>query len=1024
MPPIISTAWVSISPLDAAFGTKARAIVNAALKGINPNVPLTVNQKMFDTSLAAAAAKLASFDAASGQVKLNVDNTGALMSVAATRAAVEGLLNRAGAIPVSLDDSAALAKISALRFALTKLHGQTSLTESVNVDALAAQFYKLEHQTSALEAAMSHVPLNIDAEQALGRLTDLFAETEKLKTDLATMRAEVSDAGAEATLAALQVKANALSKSIMLAPADSDLTGYEAQLLAIQAALAKVGDTTQNVKIVSGNLFTTLGNLGTTSVPLFGGALSKLVPGLESANGGVLKLTSHLVAQATGWHLLAEAVIETVAVWGPATIAVAAFGAAAAPTVKQIYQQLANMNTAAKATGQQFQALAMKGESLTAAVKPSVMEAFGIALYTVQRDSGKLGPVLASLGAGFDQLGARLSVAISSASGGLFKQGAADALELMNAIGELGSILGTLMKAVPGYAEVLLGFGTSVLHVAGVVVAGIEPILAAFLKLHGAILYGGLTGSAVAFVFSKFVSGAGAAALGVANMAEKILGSESKIAKGAGAAYVALDDMAAGPVIAGVGLLAGAIAAVVLFLRSGSSQAKEFNANIQSLISGASLSSLQTTLTTGYSQSLAKVSAATAQLSAAEKAANAPMVSNAANAMKLGENMRGAGNAIYRAASALANYQSGTQQIQTQQAAFNANLAEVAKTLGVSMPQALAVLEGAQVTSAQMTQKSASNTAELNVEALGYVATMRVMTAGTGTLNQALNALNITQSSQVTDAQKLASAYQGFFSILTGGETAFVTFEQGQRTLQAALKAIPGYSKLSGAALSGLGVAALTARSDFDQQITAAVQLYSNLQNLATASGNSTAAQTALSRAGKDLVAQLLPMAKGSQEATAMVFSLAQAVGFQGVDSFSALTRWLGHTQHASSDLNAQQAILTVSTANLTKDAQALAGALAQTVTAGEAAAIAKTVNLQGAMDNLAAAVVSAHGKVNATAVDLAGKMYEALIRSGDGADAARASVDAFLKRLGATPGMVATVNAALAKLPNGLVRH
>jgi len=187
---------------------------------------------------------------------------------------------------------------------------------------------------------------------------------------------------------------------------------------------------------------------------------------------------------------------------------------------------------------------------------------------------------------------------------------------------------------------------------------------------------------------------------------------------------------------------------------------------------------------------------------------------------------------------------------------------------------------------------------------------------------------------------------------------------------------------------------------------------------MATASGNTATAQTALAKAGKDLVAQLLPMAAGSQEATAEVSALAQIVGGPSTDSFQALAKWVGNTKGAESDLNNQQAILTLSTANLTAAAKNLSAAVGSEVTSAEAQAIAQTVNLSGVTLSLAKAFSNSQGAASSAVITYAGSFYESLIKAGTGAVTAQQDVDSFLTQLGATSGVVAKVNAALASLP------
>jgi hypothetical protein len=722
---------------------------------------------------------------------------------------------------------------------------------------------------------------------------------------------------------------------------------------------------------------------------------------------------------------MTEAVVETLAVWGPAAIAATAFGLAAEPAVMEVVTQLRNMNTASAATGQSFASLATEGQSVTDAVRPTVLEAFGVGLNTIQSSSGTLAPVLSKLGGAFDQLAAKASVALSSNSGGtFFQQASDDLLKLVDSFTAVGSIIGTLAKAVPGYAEVLLNFGDAGLHAGADIVAGIEPVLAVFLKLHGAILYGGLAGTAGAKIFSGLVSGATSAAGAVANLSAKLLGDESSITVGAGKAVVALEDMGTGPVL-GVGLLVGALAAVVLYMKASKTAADDFNDSLEKTVQNAPVAALPQALSSALAQANQKVAASQDQLATATANLNGTgQAALATGTARLGQ-IRDEQRALAGDTQAQQQYASGQQQLSQQAKNLNLNLGALAGTFGTNIPGALALASGAQVTSNQLLGQGADNWATLQAQVAGYVAELRVMTPGVGALNQALNVLTVTQAQQVTDAQKVAQAYSQWIGIVTGGDSAFAGFEESLSTLSdemaqgsaAGVKLTTTSGKLTeqqallGTSLNGTSTSALAARQAFDSQISSATTLYGNLQTLAAASGNTAQAQSELGKSGKDLVAQMLPLAAGSKEATAEVFALAQIAGFTGVDSFTALSKWVGNTKGAESDLNTEQAKLTESTASLTQAAKDLSAAMQNDVTQGEAAAITKATGLTGIQGQLATAVENANGKVTTAAQNLAGQYYQALIKSGASATTAKGDVDAFLQELGATQGVVAQVN-------------
>jgi len=1076
---LIGDAYIVIRPQTDGFATQARAAIQRDLAAIRPTVDIRPVVSPADVAAARAGLKRAfgpqSISAFLDPASLAKIDAAIAAQAAAARTAFQGMHT-----DFSVGTKVSPADLEASRAALQAFLDRNLLTARVTAKLDPAALAKanaaiaswaagirpadipvkvdpasLARAQAALDAALhgTDVPVSVNIAPARTALSDLSARASVLGTQLQNLRASVSDTGALAKITALQVRADALDAALAKAGSDANLAPFESRLLGIQAAfegltaVQKVNEAETNRQAGiwetfglkgAGSLIhiTDLLNASIPPMQLFGGAIGMMYTGVLNLASGITgfsglanrqlpTVASHLLDVATSGHLTAEAAIELIAVWGPAAVAITAFAAAATPAVMQVTKQLTDMYVVSKATGQQWQSLATQGQSVTAAVKPTVMEAFGIALYAVQNHSSQLSSAMHTLGQDIDQMAAKAAVAFDRSSGQFFQTGVRDANALMVSFENLGSIIGTLMKAVPGYAEVLLGFGNDILGVAANVTKAVEPILASLLKLHGALLYGGLAGTAASWVFPKIVDAAANAALGVGLAAEKILGSESKIVSGATSLGGALQGLSAGPIVAGVGLVVGAFAALYMYLKVSQGAADNFNKTIQQTVQNSSLGKLQATLTSGIQQTTVRYTAALKQVQAAQD--------NVASGMgNMQFRLTGMSTTVQAATQAAGSYKAGLTQLTNEQKNVNNNLTQLAQQFGVSIPGALALANTAQITSNQLTASGAANYDTMAAQMHGAVAELNVMTAGTGTMNQALNALTVTQSGQVQSAQKLAQAYSSWIGIVTSGQSAFITFEQGQQTLASVMKqGDASGAKLSvtvgklkeqyplvGAAMNGLSPAALGVQQAFLQQIQSATTLYGNLQTMATVSGNTAAAQTSLARAGKDLVAQLLPMAAGSQEATADVYALAQMVGYTGVDSFKSLAQWLGNTKGAASDLNKQQAELTLSSANLTAAARDLSAAIGAEVTSAEAQAIAQTQNLSGKTLALAKAFSDSQGAASASVTTLAGQYYEALIQAGTGATTAKNDVDAFLTQLGATGGVVAQVNAALASLP------
>lgn len=291
-----------------------------------------------------------------------------------------------------------------------------------------------------------------------------------------------------------------------------------------------------------------------------------------------------------------------------------------------------------------------------------------------------------------------------------------------------------------------------------------------------------------------------------------------------------------------------------------------------------------------------------------------------------------------------------------------------------------------------------------------------------------LDTLNIASGTTLKNIQALTQAESGWITMITSGDSSFTAFEQGFKNLSDAMgktgtsgaQVTVTIGKLSekftalGATMSGTSASSLAVRQAFDQQLGAGVTLFGNLQTLAAASGNTGKSMSDLAQAGKGIVAQLLPFAAGSKEATAQVSALAQLMGGPATDNFQTLAKWVGNTKGAEQELNKAQADLTISASNLTTAEKNLGNTLETAITQAQAAAISKTISLTTVTTNLATAVDGAHGKVNSAAVSMSGAYLTALEKTGIGTQNAAQYLNAYLKQLGLGPGAIAAIDAQL----------
>ena len=294
---------------------------------------------------------------------------------------------------------------------------------------------------------------------------------------------------------------------------------------------------------------------------------------------------------------------------------------------------------------------------------------------------------------------------------------------------------------------------------------------------------------------------------------------------------------------------------------------------------------------------------------------------------------------------------------------------------------------------------------------------------------------------QNSKIQQLTQSYTTFLGVVTGGESAFVTAEQGLQGLStaesgaaASLKVTNGVTAIQTKAASDLGTASLSATTKIGGLSQASLQLTSTYQQAITNGGNlinSLLTQSAaagmgargynlVSGAAKDYLQQLLPVAQHSQLATAELYALAQVAGYQGADSFQALSKWIGNTSNAGADLQNKVTALTVASAGLTADVNNLANAISGNLNQAMAAAITQAHGGQQAFNTFANAAVHAHGTTDGMTSAATGLARELIAATGD-TNSAHRMFDTFSISLGLSRGQADSLWSAVEKTAGGL---
>ncbi len=471
---LIGEAYIVVYPQTDTFAAQTEAGVKKGLAALKP----TVNVKPTLDKTATAAVK-AELGALAGDV-----NVGA------------GL------------DAQAIAKLKAQLDAVLK-NQKLDVDPELNAQDLASLKTKLD---AALKDTTAKV--NLDDAAADSALEELADRAGDLRIQLSNLKADVNDSAALAKIAALEVQATKLSRSLTIAPDTADLAPFEAQLLSLVAGYDKVqaAQEAEDAELEKQNgLWGSLGlsgpgalihitdilNASLPAVKLFDGAIGDLY---KTLSGNELPtFADHLVNVATSAHLTVEAAVEFIAIWGPALLGLTAFSAAAIPALVDIGTQLRNIEVVAHGTGAEFQNLNTQQSKLALAVKPEVMQLFGEYLLAAGQNGDHLATVLKAVGDVLDDFGAKIDQALASQGASNFLDKAASDIQGLGvAFTQVGRIIGDFLQDVPGYAEILLKLGDAALTAGANIVGAINPAIKVFLALHGAVLYIGLATTALA----------------------------------------------------------------------------------------------------------------------------------------------------------------------------------------------------------------------------------------------------------------------------------------------------------------------------------------------------------------------------------------------------------------------------------------------------------------------------------------------------------------------------------------------
>src|ERR1039457_2521310 len=909
------------------------AAQSEADKGIKVPVSYDLNTSGLTASLNAQKTVLKSAGATTVPVTYAVDTAGSIAALNSQKAA----LKVAGAtqIPVTygVNTSAlsasllAAQKTAAVRNAMTIPVnfnvGTTAL--SAKLADVTAKIAQVQARMDRLNAVVARPQISPEMQKAYAELDDLTARLDVLGRKQYTAKIEADTAAATARIAEL----NALLDRLEARDTEVRVKA-SADLLAAQAALARLTLQLADVQAEAdktGAKFTVLQGIlaGTTSAITGTGNGWGLLTRQITLFGGALASTGvHLLTSVAVWHVLVDWVIEFAAVLIPATLALGAFGVAAAGTVEAIANHLKAINTVATATGQSIAPLTGQFQNLQNAVKPQVYQLYGDALTIISGKSGALTKVVTATGSALDQLGARFTVAVTSGNGfgGIMASGAQDVLKLGTVIGNLGGTLGNLLKAMPGYAEIFLNLWVAFSRGLEVLTAVTIPILNVGLALHGLIIYAGLAVTGIMLLASPLKSLVIWAGTGIITMvrlgAAMIALAASGDVLGAAMLFV---NATGGPVVGALAPVA-ALPVLVFWMASTKSATVQLPDSLDKTIQQAPTVSAAIAAMAVAHKTLAQT------LTAAEVALNGSILTttrdgSAAHQMvvatqeqtgvteygitgynRYGVAIYGVTAAYQHASQAVADAKAGLQKFSAEQATSATRLNYLSKTYG-STTTALEMLNAAGITGAQWQNASASEWEQIKAAVASTALAYSDMSIQSGILGNATAVLLQQTSDQYKAMQNVNSAWDTFIGNVTKSQGSFDTFALGMVTLRQnftkaneaasstthTLGGIKVASSLAGAAMDGLSQASLTLNQAFGTQVTNATAMIDTWRTAGIANNLFT-------RGVKDTIAPLTHYARGSTQATAQLVALAEEAGYNGPASMKALVKWLGNTSN------------------------------------------------------------------------------------------------------------------------------
>lgn len=744
----------------------------------------------------------------------------------------------------------------------------------------------------------------------------------------------------------------------------TSLKSFLTPLVTTASNLTSVG---RYVNMVNNNMSAFTATLGAAIGSSGGGGGGKGILGFLIASGnagnglrgwgGILTATLGGIAL---WHVALDGAIEALIIVGTSAAAAAVGIAAMAPAAHNVYDGMNSLYEVSVALNKTIYPLSGNFNALTKSLAPQVVGDFGGALNLVNQNLGTFDQTAREVSDLFSGWIAKLDL-WSQAQGGVNKL-------LQTGVGfltQFGTIAGNMLTAItnisradPGTAHFLMD-----------IFVGASDLFTAISKLPGPVLQLGIAFHSM-YVWGSVATGLLSHMPGViGNVAGAIAGLPTPI-KLALAAAAAISIELAGQWESASASVSKSISSIntSLSTMSASSAIVSISQDIGTLnssLSDDSVAKIQaswTNLSTIWQQADANIqnlgsdlgktvsgNSFMSQLSALGKAAQQVgiLIHAAVSGDVSGLNNQGA--ASTQLANDFAQVSAKIKNLVGDQAALlhaTGTLVSGDNTLHLghlSLVQSFGLLDAAGV---RATDTYAVMMQKVQNLVTGYSA---LTGGGTGLINS-INAVSFATLQGDSHVAALNTGWDTFLQTISGGVSGLVQF-------QGALVTMASAGQITVKSLDGVTTQTVALANNFQTAYAAANTEADGLTLLANASGGGNKAVGELNQGVKDYVALLLPAAKGSSSLTDELYALAQRGGYQGADSFKALSTWVSNTQNPMASLKTITDKLTASAANLKTDVANLSVALGQTLNNAMATVIETESGGLKPMENLYTAI-------------------------------------------------------------------